>query len=126
MPSSRAVALAQHRPLLGQHDELGARGGGLARQPVGRREVAVAVGGRGELYGGSTHCGFSSPRIDSSVNPRRSISSGHAEAAERVARGGWGWVWAAVAAPAAGADARLARRAAAEAVDLGRRARAPG
>jgi len=51
---------AQHRPLLGQHHELGAGRGGLAGEPVGGREIAVSVRGRGELYGGSTHCGFSS------------------------------------------------------------------
>ncbi len=43
---------AQHRPLLGQHDQSRAARGGFTREPVGGREVAVDVLGRVELNGG--------------------------------------------------------------------------
>ena len=93
MPSSRAAPPAQrqrgaverlgarggllgareHGPLLGQHDELGARRGGGAREAVRGLEVAVAVRGRVELHGGGPHGEWllSLPWIDPSVNPLR-------------------------------------------------------
>ena len=62
---------AEHGPLLRQDDELGARGGGRAHEPVGRREVALAVRRGVQLDGCDAHGFLSSPRIDPSVNPRR-------------------------------------------------------
>ncbi len=75
MPSSRAVARAheiagaverlgarggllgraEHRPLLGQHDQVGAGARGLARQPVRGLEVALAIGRGLQLDGGGAH-----------------------------------------------------------------------
>ena len=60
----------QHGPLLRQHDQLGTARGGRARQPVGRFEVAVAIGRRAELHGCGEHVVPLLDRVDSSVNPR--------------------------------------------------------
>jgi hypothetical protein len=46
---------AQHGPLLGEHDELRTGGGGRSSEPVGGGEVALAIGGTGELDGGGDH-----------------------------------------------------------------------
>jgi len=46
---------AEHGPLLRQNDELRAARGRLAGQPVGRLEVAVAIGGGAELHGCGAH-----------------------------------------------------------------------
>jgi hypothetical protein len=52
---------AQHGPLLGQADQLGAVGGSLAHQALGYLEVSPLVIGRVELNCGGPH-GLSSPR----------------------------------------------------------------
>ena len=52
---AQVVAAAEHAPLLRQHDELRAVGGGRAREAVGALEVAVEIGGAGQLDGGDAH-----------------------------------------------------------------------
>jgi hypothetical protein len=46
---------AEDVELLGQNDEFGAIGRGRARQPVGRREIAVFVFCGVELYSSGSH-----------------------------------------------------------------------
>ena len=58
-------------PLLGQHDELRAGGGGRAGEAVGGFEIAIPVRGRLQLNGGGTHEVLLPQRTDPSVNPRR-------------------------------------------------------
>ena len=52
---AQVLAAPEHAPLLGQHDELRAVGRGRAREAVGALEVAVEVGGAGQLDGGDAH-----------------------------------------------------------------------
>ncbi len=52
---AQVLAAAEHAPLLGQHDELRAVGRGRAREAVRALEVAVEVGGAGQLDGGDAH-----------------------------------------------------------------------
>ena len=54
----RLLRRPQHGPLLRQHHELGARGRGRAREPVGGGEVALAICGGRELDGGGAHEGL--------------------------------------------------------------------
>ncbi len=114
---------AEHGPLLRQHDELGAGGGGGAGQPVGRARLRSRSAVEVSWTAAARTVALPSPRIDSSVNPRRSISSGHAGTRE-LEGPGRGRRRTARAAAAAGAHAGLARRAPAQALDVGRRVRA--
>ncbi len=54
-PRSHLLGCPEHRPLLRQHNELGALPGGLTRQAVRSGKVAIYVVGRVELYGGGAH-----------------------------------------------------------------------
>ena len=54
-PGGHVLARAEHGPLLGQDDELGAARGGLADEPVGPFQVTIGVLGGVELDGGCAH-----------------------------------------------------------------------
>ena len=84
-PAAVSSGVAEHRPLLGQHDERRARRGGGARQPVRGLEVAVAVGGRCELHGGGSHGSGSSPSglTRQSTRPGEDIVRAHADRARQ-------------------------------------------
>jgi hypothetical protein len=55
---------AEHRPLLGEHDELGTLGGGLAGEAVRGREVALAIRCGMKLDGGGAHRSLPPSGID--------------------------------------------------------------
>ena len=80
---------AQHGPLLRQHDQLGAARGGRARQPVGRLEVAVAIGRGAELHGCGEHGG---PLLGSGLT-RQSIPGAARIPRMRMYKA-WTWVGA--------------------------------
>ena len=52
---AQIVAATEHAPLLGQHDEPRAVGGGSAGEAVRALEVVVEIGGAGQLNGGDAH-----------------------------------------------------------------------
>jgi hypothetical protein len=60
-PGGGLLGRAEHRPLLGQHDERRARLRGGAGQAIRGLEVAVAVRRGCELHGGGSHVCLSSP-----------------------------------------------------------------